>query len=161
MIVGYGTETSKTGEKIDYWIIQNSWDTTWGEKGFFRIKRGTNLCNIAMQATFPVLKINKDNYLKPLIPLGDFCRHTIDIDDPKTGVYVKSLCLGTYSDINYDLVQDAGFENGMRLYKADSDENIAAARKILNAVVRKSRGYYVHGKIAGQCKQFLWNGFHM
>ena len=44
-LIGYGTEN---GEK--YWICANSWDTTWGEKGFFRIRRGTNECNIEHQA---------------------------------------------------------------------------------------------------------------
>ena len=44
-LVGYGEEN---GEK--YWICANSWDTTWGEKGFFRIRRGNNECRIESQA---------------------------------------------------------------------------------------------------------------
>lgn len=30
MIVGYGSETSNTGEKVDYWIVQNSWSANFG-----------------------------------------------------------------------------------------------------------------------------------
>jgi len=44
-LVGYGIENS-----VRYWICANSWGETWGEKGFFRIVRGTNECNIEKQA---------------------------------------------------------------------------------------------------------------
>jgi len=36
-IVGWGTEKG-----TDYWLVANSWDTTWGDEGFFKIKRGSN-----------------------------------------------------------------------------------------------------------------------
>jgi hypothetical protein len=42
---GYGS-TDK-GEK--YWIVQNSWGTSWGVKGTFMIRRGTNECGIEVQ----------------------------------------------------------------------------------------------------------------
>eukprot|EP00747_Dinoflagellata_sp_TGD_P179457 gnl/TRDRNA2_/TRDRNA2_30284_c0_seq1.p1 gnl/TRDRNA2_/TRDRNA2_30284_c0~~gnl/TRDRNA2_/TRDRNA2_30284_c0_seq1.p1 ORF type:complete len:378 (-),score=64.69 gnl/TRDRNA2_/TRDRNA2_30284_c0_seq1:46-1179(-) len=34
-LVGYGTD-AKLG---DYWLVRNSWDSTWGEKGYIRLKR--------------------------------------------------------------------------------------------------------------------------
>ncbi|CAH0391621.1 unnamed protein product [Bemisia tabaci] len=41
--VGYGTD-KRAG---DYWIFKNSWGENWGEKGFFRLKMGSNACGIA------------------------------------------------------------------------------------------------------------------
>ena len=43
-IVGYGEEN---GTK--YWKIKNSWNPTWGDKGFFKILRGSNECGIENQ----------------------------------------------------------------------------------------------------------------
>ena len=36
LIVGYGHDEA-TG--LDYWLLKNSWNTTWGDKGFFKIAR--------------------------------------------------------------------------------------------------------------------------
>jgi len=40
-VIGYGTENG-----VDYWLCQNSWTTTWGDKGMFKIRKGTNECGI-------------------------------------------------------------------------------------------------------------------
>lgn len=45
-MVGWGVEN---GTK--YWKIANSWNHFWGEKGFFRIRRGTNECGIEDEIT--------------------------------------------------------------------------------------------------------------
>jgi C1A family cysteine protease len=42
VIMGWG-ETSR-GKK--YWIVRNSWGAEWGDKGYFKIVRGKNMCEI-------------------------------------------------------------------------------------------------------------------
>lgn len=54
LIVGYGTENN-----IPYWLVKNSWDTTWGDNGYVKIQRSDSvddngICGIAMQPSFPV-----------------------------------------------------------------------------------------------------------
>lgn len=41
VVVGYGTEKG-----VDYWLVKNSWGPSWGDKGFIKVRRGTNECNI-------------------------------------------------------------------------------------------------------------------
>merc|ERR1719163_1778218 len=43
-IVGWGVEGG-----VKYWKVQNSWNPYRGEKGYFRIKRGTDECGIEDQ----------------------------------------------------------------------------------------------------------------
>lgn len=40
-ILGWGTE-----DGTPYWLVANSWNTDWGDKGFFKILRGSNQCGI-------------------------------------------------------------------------------------------------------------------
>jgi len=40
-IIGWGVDGSE-----DYWLVANSWGTSWGDNGCFRIRRGKNECNI-------------------------------------------------------------------------------------------------------------------
>jgi hypothetical protein len=35
-----------TEKGMDYWLVANSWSPAWGEKGYFKIRRGTNECGI-------------------------------------------------------------------------------------------------------------------
>lgn len=43
-MIGYGTE-----DGTDYWLVANSWNETWGDNGFFKIKRGNDECGIESQ----------------------------------------------------------------------------------------------------------------
>ena len=39
-LVGYGTETTETGG-LDYWLVRNSWGTSWGEEGYIKMARSS------------------------------------------------------------------------------------------------------------------------
>lgn len=49
-VVGWGTSGS-----TDYWIMRNSWGTSWGESGYMRLQivNGNGLCGIQMEPLYP------------------------------------------------------------------------------------------------------------
>merc|ERR1712176_1052717 len=49
-VVGYSNEGGK-----DYWKARNSWGGNWGDKGYVKVARGSNMCNIANYGHYPLV----------------------------------------------------------------------------------------------------------
>lgn len=55
LAVGYGTDS----DGLNYWIVKNSWGSSWGEKGYIRMQRygpsnTYGICGMNIEPSFPI-----------------------------------------------------------------------------------------------------------
>ena len=48
LTVGWGNDATSG---LDYWLVKNSWNTTWGDKGYIKlaIVDGNGICGVQME----------------------------------------------------------------------------------------------------------------
>jgi cathepsin B len=56
-MLGFGVDYSVDPNGVKYWLLANSWNSAWGENGFFRFLRGSNHCGIEEHGVTGVPKI--------------------------------------------------------------------------------------------------------
>lgn len=58
-ILGWGVE-----DGTPYWLVANSWNEDWGDKGFFKILRGKNECGIEGQIVAGMVNLQAEDVVE-------------------------------------------------------------------------------------------------
>merc|ERR1711957_66911 len=122
LLVGWG-EDSQTGEK--FWIIQNTWGETWGENGFFRMKRGKDEFGIESicEAADPYFIKNKNFVEKK--PKENFVDYNDDSANDnydsmnflgQKGVNVDGNVKGNVKNINFNEENDFSYDSNSSIF---------------------------------------------
>lgn len=78
LAVGYGTDPESG---LDYWLVKNSWDYTFGLEGYFKIEAYKNMCGVADCMSYPDL-------------YGDGAVHTVTPPPSSPDNDIGRLCSG-------------------------------------------------------------------
>ena len=60
LVVGYGSENGD-----DYYLVKNSWSTSWGDNGYITISRGLNTCRVSDYVYYPVMRASDEPTNEP------------------------------------------------------------------------------------------------
>ena len=53
LLVGFDQEDVRRDN--NYWIIKNSWSTSWGTAGYMHMRMWENTCNVARYPDYPIV----------------------------------------------------------------------------------------------------------